>query len=266
MQLTSVNWNCGAEITRAGGWATTLRTFTSGPRLEELVGTMNSTSPWPLQWACSYWGNDNGPFSATLTLYPGLGRSDWSFLKDGVTDFTLANNMIGGWGGFASPPVFNLNQVTLVIDATPALPGDANVDGTVDINDLTVVLTNYGRPVQWTRATSTGDGTVDINDLTQVLTYYGTTYRRHQGCAGTVAGSSRRRCGVPARIRQAKAAFSLLGCSSYRLALPHQTGGRSPPASRQCTCRSGGTSAAMVWSRRGRLGKVSIILSPPRAA
>ena len=56
-----------------------------------------------------------------------------------------------------------------------ALPGDANLDGHVDINDLTIVLTNYGQTIDmsWTTGNFTGDGTVDINDLTIVLANYG---------------------------------------------------------------------------------------------
>jgi hypothetical protein len=53
------------------------------------------------------------------------------------------------------------------------LPGDANLDGKVDINDLTVVLTHYGQTgMTWTQGEFTGDGTVDINDLTIVLAHY----------------------------------------------------------------------------------------------
>ena len=53
-------------------------------------------------------------------------------------------------------------------------PGDANSDGRVDINDLTVVLAHYGQTGQaWTQGEFTGDGTVDINDLTIVLAHYG---------------------------------------------------------------------------------------------
>jgi uncharacterized protein (DUF2141 family) len=59
---------------------------------------------------------------------------------------------------------------------TMAAPGDANGDGRVDINDLTIVLTNYGRTgMTWTQGEFTGDGKVDINDLTIVLTNYGQT-------------------------------------------------------------------------------------------
>jgi hypothetical protein len=58
---------------------------------------------------------------------------------------------------------------------TPALPGDANLDGKVDINDLTIVLSHYGQSMgtSWSTGDFIGDGTVDINDLTIVLAHYG---------------------------------------------------------------------------------------------
>ncbi len=58
-------------------------------------------------------------------------------------------------------------------------PGDVNGDKQVDINDLTIVLTNYGQTgMVWSQGAIDGDpaGTVDINDLTIVLTDYGVTY------------------------------------------------------------------------------------------
>ena len=59
---------------------------------------------------------------------------------------------------------------------TPALPGDANLDGMVDINDLTIVLSHYGQTGQaWANGNFTCDGTVNINDLTIVLAHYGDT-------------------------------------------------------------------------------------------
>ena len=57
-----------------------------------------------------------------------------------------------------------------------SLPGDANFDGKVDINDLTIVLAHYDQTgATWAQGEFTGDGTVDINDLTIVLAHYGQT-------------------------------------------------------------------------------------------
>ena len=47
----------------------------------------------------------------------------------------------------------------------------------MDINDLTIVLSDFGQStgVSWTTGDFTGDGTVDINDLTIVLSNFGRT-------------------------------------------------------------------------------------------
>jgi probable HAF family extracellular repeat protein len=57
---------------------------------------------------------------------------------------------------------------------TAAIPGDANGDGQVDVNDLTIVLSHFGQTGQtWADGAFTGDGTVDVNDLTIVLAHFG---------------------------------------------------------------------------------------------
>ena len=58
----------------------------------------------------------------------------------------------------------------------PQLPGDANGDGRVDVNDLTIVLTNFGQTGDnWNEGDFNGDGRVDVNDLTIVLSHFGQT-------------------------------------------------------------------------------------------
>jgi hypothetical protein len=90
-----------------------------GPKGGMIEATMDSASSFPSQWSCSYNGQGNGSFVTTLILHQNEGVSDWSFLRDGVTDLTLQNSPLIGWGGFTTPPSFDLAGVTLLIEATP---------------------------------------------------------------------------------------------------------------------------------------------------
>ena len=57
------------------------------------------------------------------------------------------------------------------------LPGDANLDGKVDINDLTIVLANYNQTGEtWSQGDFNGDGKVDVNDLTIALANHNQTF------------------------------------------------------------------------------------------
>jgi hypothetical protein len=75
----------------------------------------------------------------------------------------------------AEPPMIPPDLVSMpAVIISHSLAGDANFDGKVDINDLTIVLTNYGQTgMAWSQGEFTGSGTVDINDLTIVLANYG---------------------------------------------------------------------------------------------
>ena len=72
------------------------------------------------------------------------------------------------------------------------MPGDANLDGDVDTNDLTIVLGNFGRTagVNWIQGDFNGDGRVDMNDLTSVLANFGTSsWRACRPCRNRPAPS-----------------------------------------------------------------------------
>jgi hypothetical protein len=85
---------------------------------------------------------------------------------------TCFASMDGGPGFQIRPLIFGDATVTLY----ETCPGDANGDGRVDINDLTIVLSNYGKTgMTWSQGEFTHTGTVDVNDLSIVLANFGWT-------------------------------------------------------------------------------------------
>ena len=98
------------------------------------------------------------------TLVPGFASSNFGSGRLSVADDIDSTGHIAGVG------ITNSGTYDAFL-MMPALPGDANLDGKVDINDLTVVLGNYSQSVgmSWTTGDFNGDGRVDINDLTIVL-------------------------------------------------------------------------------------------------
>jgi hypothetical protein len=88
---------------------------------------------------------------------------------------TVSLNVAGG-GGPDDQAGTNATWFIDNVRINEIMPGDANGDGQVDINDLTVVLSNYNQTgMTWSQGEFTGDGKVDINDLTIVLAHYGQT-------------------------------------------------------------------------------------------
>jgi hypothetical protein len=69
--------------------------------------------------------------------------------------------------------ILPLDQQIAVITVTPC---DANLDGSVNINDLSVVLSNYDKTgLGWANGDFDGDGRVDIGDLSNILSNYDKT-------------------------------------------------------------------------------------------
>ena len=96
----------------------------------------------------------------------------------------LANGFANGW---SSGQIYSTTAATKglslayvddgisTITVEVALPGDANLDGKVDVNDLTIVLSNFGSAtgMTWGQGDFNYDGRVDVNDLTILLSHFG---------------------------------------------------------------------------------------------
>ena len=156
-------------------------TFTASPvggtTLTSLMGLLGPGESVSGAWTCSATGYPSGD-PVYLSLggpgngggYYQNGLEVWSYNSSSWTEFPALDLTYDGT--YASFTVTSLG--TYALTGTAVLPGDANRDGTVDMNDLTIVLTNYGQTgTSWSQGEFTGDGTVDLNDLTIVLANFG---------------------------------------------------------------------------------------------
>ena len=134
----------------------------------------------------AYGINDNGVVVGTSVTGNNTSSANDAFIynaTNGVRDMNtvFASIIPSGWTLTTATGIDNNGDIvgymsdnggatTKGSSSRASLPGDANGDGKVDINDLTIVLAHYGQTgMTWTQGEFTGDGTVDINDLTIVL-------------------------------------------------------------------------------------------------
>jgi probable HAF family extracellular repeat protein len=102
--------------------------------------------------------------------------------------FTLNNATAiddqGDIAGYGTDASNNTNQAFVIYAPTP---GDANLDGRVDVNDLTIVLSHFGQSgLTWAQGDFIGDGKVDVNDLTILLSNFGHTTAPAAGAPSAV--------------------------------------------------------------------------------
>jgi probable HAF family extracellular repeat protein len=154
----------------------------------EVVGGVNHAAIW-----------QNGTVTDLNTAYA-------STLPAGfVLNDAMAIDDNGDIAGFGTDSAGSTVQAFVL---RAPLPGDANLDGRVDINDLTVVLAHFGQSgLTWATGEFTGSGTVDVNDLTIVLSHFG----QSMGASAAGALSAVPEPGALALL----AAAGLLGVLSY---------------------------------------------------
>ena len=152
----------------AGIWNVTLS--------QAQVQAMYNTEMVPGLQATDLYGQ--GTMAKLFSLYGAQTGS----VKVGNLTWQCATGLSGGAGSaWQSNGVYYIqlgNDGTGLETAAAPIPGDANGDGRVDVNDLTIVLTNFGQTGRtWSQGAMDGDptGTVDINDLTIVLANFGKT-------------------------------------------------------------------------------------------
>ncbi len=147
------------------------------------------------------YGSDT-TFQMELYLWTGTEPTYAAALADGqyTADAIWTQTVLAAHYGMISPTMpLEIDNPAIVLED---LPGDANHDGRVDINDLTIVLADFGMTnADLAQGDFIGDGKVDINDLTIVLAHYNQTVA--SSAAGTAA--------VPEPSTMAIAAAALFG-------------------------------------------------------
>lgn len=118
----------------------------------------------------------------------GADEMDWTDKPDGngpSLDLIDPAGELSSWNEGSSWRASGMDQGTPgrpdPVDA--AIEGDANYDGTVNLEDLAKLATNFGRSavsdpledVRWLHGDFTGDGIVDLADLAKLATNFGTS-------------------------------------------------------------------------------------------
>ncbi len=125
--------------------------------------------------------------------WTGINQVRWDLNGDGTYDFTGLNlsktylELATMFGGIPTTPTTVRIEVlddegiywqdTAALTLTPPHDGDASCDGIVNVSDLGILATNYGRTGitgwSWQYGDFNHDGTVNVSDLGMLATNYG---------------------------------------------------------------------------------------------
>ena len=115
------------------------------------------------------------------TILPELTASHASAWTSGQFQSSTAagNGTTLGWidNTTASPIVSGSNTFApYSVTVMAAVPGDANLNGTVDQNDFDLVIGNFGSAGGWTQGDFNYNGVIDQNDFDLVLGNFGSSF------------------------------------------------------------------------------------------
>jgi probable HAF family extracellular repeat protein len=125
-------------------------------------------------WEVGYSFIDTSATTAHAFLYRNGTMTDLNDMVDPASGWVLNYAWaVSNAGYIAGRGTYNGTTHGFVLSA---MRGDADLDGTVNITDLSKVLTNYDKTgMGWDDGDFNGDGTVNIADLSNVLTNYDKT-------------------------------------------------------------------------------------------
>lgn len=134
---------------------------------------------FPLNYGMSFQPTANG-LGAAITVFDGTQLTAGSFSDHSLSWFPtrfqigqpLRIGLFGGSGSVSGILGIDLDYVRL--SARPVLPGDTNLDGSVNFTDLLALAQNYGHGgAEWSQGDFTYDGSVNFSDLLLLAQNYG---------------------------------------------------------------------------------------------
>jgi alkaline phosphatase len=161
--LPTVSWSTGSHT------SANVPVYAWGANAGLVGGTMNNTD---------FWG--------TITARPGDFDGNGSVVADdldalaaairaGSTDGAYDVNGDGSVDADDLELAVTLWADTSIEQATGTIPGDFNLDGTVDLLDLNKLTANYNGAGGWTLGDGNGDGLIDLLDLNKLTANYNST-------------------------------------------------------------------------------------------
>jgi fibronectin-binding autotransporter adhesin len=202
----TTNVSDGVSLTADGAIQGTLAITGTGSLTIRPGGTANGTSMFSTlsidgslgAWTANLNINDNKLIieasAGTKTSILSQTQDQLAFGKThsaGITTATLPANM--GEAVIDNAIVGKTSFGGVAVDANsvlvgPELLGDANIDGHVDLTDLSTVLNNFGSTTSaWTSGNFDGAATIDLTDLSAVLNNFGATNPNASTATGSVA-------------------------------------------------------------------------------
>ncbi len=177
--------------------------YVAGSTTFDVTNASQGSMAWSAQvitggsWLSIASGSDSGTNAGTITV---------NVLANTVPVDRIGTIRVTATGATGSP-----RDITVVQAGAPLIPGDANKDGKVNVVDLGILATNYGKTsgTSWETGDFNDDGNVNVVDLGILATNYG---------AGTGSAQDTKALGETTEEDQDDlSAISPLGCSSAGL-------------------------------------------------